>query len=84
MDYHINKDGQTEGPLTDTHIARRVLDGSLGPDDLVWCEGWEDWKSLRDSGLMRAGENAPGAEAVPPQPETPTEPPSPILSLIHI
>lgn len=73
MEYHINKDGQTQGPLADTQIARRVLDGSLGPDDLVWCEGWEDWKTLRDSGLMPVEVNTPDPALIPSDapPETP-------------
>lgn len=85
MDYHINKDGQTEGPLADTQIARRVLDGSLGPDDLVWCEGWEDWKSLRDSGLMPVEVNTPDPAPLPSEaePQTPaaTTPPGPLFRI---
>jgi len=62
MNYHIIKDGQTEGPMTDVEFHRRVMDNRLGPDDLVWSEGWEEWKTLRDAGLIRA-------EPAPPAPE---------------
>lgn len=49
MSYHVGKDGQTEGPLSEDEITRRLADGRLGPDDLVWREGWAEWKPFHES-----------------------------------
>jgi hypothetical protein len=35
VNYHVGKDGQTEGPLTKEDVEQRLTDGRLGPDDLV-------------------------------------------------
>ncbi len=54
MNYHVGKDGQTEGPLTKEDVQQRLADGRLGPDDLVWQEGWSEWIPLEKSSFMES------------------------------
>jgi opacity protein-like surface antigen len=36
-------DGQQVGPLTTSAVERRMDDGSISPDTLVWREGMHNW-----------------------------------------
>jgi hypothetical protein len=59
LQYHITKDGQQIGPLTEQEIASGILTGRFAKEDLVWKEGAADWvplhaefPSLRSSGSI--------------------------------
>lgn len=54
-EWYVVIDGQTIGPLTDAGIERRIADGSLTDDTLVWREDLAGW--------VKAGECA-GIQAV--------------------
>ncbi len=51
--YYVDK-GERSGPFGETEMRRRIVDGLVGPDTLVWKEGMDDWKPLiqADSGLL--------------------------------
>ncbi len=53
--WYVVVDGQTVGPLTDSAVERRIADGSITDDTLVWRAGMDGW--------AKAGE-APGMQAV--------------------
>lgn len=36
------------GPLTRTELAAKIESGDITPDSLVWREGMDDWRPLRD------------------------------------
>jgi len=58
--YYLQGDQQV-GPVSGDELKRLVAEGRLGPDDLVWKEGLEDWVAAgRVSGLFES------ASAVPP------------------
>lgn len=66
MEYHVGKKGQTEGPLAEGEVASRLADGRLGPDDLVWAEGWDDWIPLRDSDFSNVDGDPPAHNGAHP------------------
>ena len=59
MEWYVAEGGERVGPIGDEELAARVRDGRVGPDTLVWREGFDDWRPY--------GEVAGGAElpAVP-------------------
>jgi len=42
-EWYVAVDGQQVGPLTASAVERRMADGSVTPDTLVWREGMKDW-----------------------------------------
>jgi hypothetical protein len=46
--WFFNHKGQIEGPHSTEEIARRILGGLLGPDDLVFLEGEKKWTPLNE------------------------------------
>ncbi len=62
------KDGQRNGPVSLDEMIRLRGTGTLGPRDLVWCEGMSEW---------RAAEEVPGLVPPPPSPVPAASPPVP-------
>ena len=46
MDYMVSKDGQQQGPYTLDQIISLVQQGLLSDTDLVFTQGWEQWKTI--------------------------------------
>src|SRR5438045_5435484 len=42
--WYLARDGQQFGPLSDTELAKFVELGHLQPTDLLWREGFPDWR----------------------------------------
>src|SRR5262245_52318564 len=42
--WYLARDGQQYGPLTDPELAKFVELGHLQPTDLLWREGFPDWR----------------------------------------
>jgi len=42
--WYLARDGQQYGPLTDPELAKFVELGHLQPTDLLWREGFSDWR----------------------------------------
>jgi hypothetical protein len=47
-EWYYGKDGQQHGPIDEAALRAREARGDLGPDDLVWCEGMENWRPYRE------------------------------------
>lgn len=79
--YHL-EGGEPAGPVGFASIAERVLEGTLGPEDLVWSTGDDAWRPVEQvpdlRPLLRGDEEGigPAADASPPPPpESPPPPP---------
>jgi formylglycine-generating enzyme required for sulfatase activity len=46
MNWHYSKNGQTHGPADAAALGRLIQGGDLGSNDLVWREGWAEWRVL--------------------------------------
>ena len=46
MNWHYSKNGQTRGPVDSAALGRLIQGGDLGGNDLVWREGWAEWRVL--------------------------------------
>src|SRR5262249_53108720 len=42
--WYLARDGQQYGPLSDAELAKFVELGHLQPNDLLWREGFSDWR----------------------------------------
>jgi len=88
--YYSRDDELKRGPVTSSELHRLAFKRKLGPDDLVWCHGMEQWVPARtirgifpeddDAGLLtdifEAPEPAP-REAAEEEPQTEKKPDSP-------
>jgi uncharacterized membrane protein len=74
VDWHLVRDGQQFGPITEREFARLVTDRQVRPNDLLWRPGWTDWvPAVQVRGLFPT-EPPP----IPPQPVFP-EPSAPYV-----
>jgi len=85
--YYVIQDDVTVGPIDDATLKRGLIGGILGGDDLVWRDGWPEWRpasSLRKElttveaappEMLRSapGLEAMGARSIPP-PQAPIAP----------
>lgn len=62
MDYHIARDGQQLGTVSEDQLRTGLADGTYRPTDLAWGEGMSDWKPLSEI----AGSHASRLPANPP------------------
>lgn len=46
MNWHYFKNGQNGGPADSAALGRLIQGGDLGGNDLVWREGWAEWRVL--------------------------------------
>jgi hypothetical protein len=44
MQYHYRRAEQQFGPLPLDAVVAAARSGALGPEDLVWAEGWNSWR----------------------------------------
>ena len=47
MNWYIEKDGVSQGPLTEQVLALRVQGGEVPDDTLIWHVGLEEWQPIR-------------------------------------
>ena len=47
-------DGQQVGPLTESAVARRIDEGTISADTLVWREGMGEWVRVAESATFIA------------------------------
>src|SRR5262245_20920079 len=45
IEWYIARDGQQFGPVTEEELARLVVKGQLLPSDLVWRQGFGEWRA---------------------------------------
>lgn len=46
--WHIAKDGQTSGPFSKASMGRKVSEGTLTRDSMVWTQGQDGWMRAED------------------------------------
>lgn len=59
MNYHVARNGQQLGVLTDSDIIQKIASGELGRNDLVWTEGMDQWQPISNVIAL-------GSEGMPP------------------
>jgi TM2 domain-containing membrane protein YozV len=66
-EWYYSHDGQRLGPVSSEQLKELALAGKLGPDDLVWKDGMEDWVAAgKIKKLLPAtGAVVPAADPVP-------------------
>ena len=47
MNWYIEKDGVSQGPLSEQVLALRVQDGEVPPDTLIWHVGLAEWQPIQ-------------------------------------
>ena len=71
--WYIARDGQQFGPLNDAEMARFVELGHLQPTDLLWREGFPDWRPAMVV-FPPARKSAAAPRTGPPMRPAPTQP----------
>jgi len=65
--WYLARDGQQYGPLTDPELAKFVELGHLQPTDLLWREGFPDWRPALSVFPPPAGASRSAGEAAQPR-----------------
>lgn len=66
-EWYIGIDGSPVGPLTFAQLREKASSGSATPESLVWKDGFEEWKPLREfPELVALVEEARAVPAVAP------------------
>jgi hypothetical protein len=74
QEWHYSKGGQQIGPVSTDDLKQLAANGGLSPSDLIWKEGWSEWKQARAvKGLLPV---EPPAMPVPPPLPQPSANPS--------
>ncbi len=68
IEWYLARDGQQHGPVSDAELRKIMELGYLKPTDLVWRQGWADWKPAT---VVLPPPSAP----VPPAPQIPAPTP---------
>lgn len=54
-EWHFVRNGEQHGPVTEDALRAMLASGQVGPTDLVWKDGMEQWQEARSvSGLVPA------------------------------
>ena len=72
MEFLIVKDGQQLGPFTMDQVNAQLAGGMIDPEDLCWCEGFDDWHPLNQVEGFIIPDTQLATEV--PVPETAVEP----------
>lgn len=85
--WHIARNGERRGPLSDVELVWLAGDGAIGPDDLVWRPGYLAWTPAgKIAGLLIPPDlpdpdPGPSSGSIPPAPPEPPEaPPVPFVA----
>ena len=79
IEWYIARDGQQYGPLSDPELRKFVELGHLRPTDLVWRQGFPDWRPAPSvfPTTAHAGQEPAAARPAPQQPARPAPQPEP-------
>lgn len=75
IEWYYAKDDQQIGPVSPAQLKQLAASGGLGPEDLVWREGMDEWTAARNVGGLFQGapaKAAPPAGPAPPAASLPT------------
>lgn len=78
MNWYYAKDGQQQGPVDDTELARLVNSKQINATTLVWREGLQQWQPYQEiwvAGMPDWRGLSDGSSSVPPPPVLPQSPP---------
>ncbi len=67
------QDGRQNGPVSEEELRHLVSSGTVGPDDLVWCDGMSEWVPVKTLAQFAP----PAPSQVPPPPARNMVPPPP-------
>jgi len=73
--WHVAVNDVPVGPVRRDEIARKVATGAVNGESLVWREGFDDWRPLKDvpelAAVLRQRSSLPGGRPMPPRPPPP-------------
>jgi cell division protein FtsB len=77
--WYYNREGQQQGPISDSELRKLANDGTLKTEDLIWKDGMAEWRKAGSvKGLFQ--KSTPSTPPpLPPNPSVPAEP-EPVLS----
>ena len=67
------QDGHQNGPVSAEELRHLVSSGTVGPDDLVWCDGMPEWVPVKTLAQFAP----PAPNQIPPPPARSVAPPPP-------
>ena len=70
--WFIARDGRQHGPVSDVEIRKLVELAHLKPTDLVWRQGFSDWRTAASVFPIPEAQAAPAAPAQAPNPQSPS------------
>lgn len=73
IQWFIARDGKQHGPVSDLELKKLVELAHLKPTDLVWRQGFSDWRTAA-SVFPTIGETPPAAAPAPSAPQAPSAP----------
>ena len=73
IEWYLARDGQQHGPISAPEMEKIIELGYLLPTDLVWHQGFDDWKPAADAFPKKA---EPKPAAAPPPPPQAAQPPA--------
>ena len=77
VEWYVAVDDAPVGPITRERVRALISTGKAGGDNLVWREGYDDWRPLRESAQLSSLLSAPGSKSrvsAPPPRQTRTSP----------
>jgi GYF domain 2 len=74
MEWYLAREGQQFGPITDAELAEFIKRGHLQPNDLLWREGFSEWRPAmvvfpalgQSAAQPKAGDTSPARAAPEP------------------
>ena len=72
--WYLAREGQQYGPLSDAELGKFVELGHLQPNDLLWREGFPDWRPALVVFPQRPAKPTPAVKRPPPDFGAPASP----------
>jgi len=74
VEWYYAKENKQYGPVTPSELKQLADRGEVGPEELVWREGMEDWVAARKVKGLFDGDPLPASAATVPAPAAPVTP----------
>lgn len=71
--WYLARGGEQSGPVTMAELKRLADRGELGPEDLIWSEGWSEWQPARTVNGLVTRPSVSSPSASPAQPVNPKD-----------